>query len=93
MLFSYLHPNNLDSDPVSFRYLLPTYENDPILTGFEDDKEFEDDVRLPDDEANRKYLSEVMSESLAISDRIAAELDEEEENEDITEDEKTENRH
>lgn len=38
-------------------------------------------MRLPDDEANRKYLSEVMSEALAISDKIAEQLDNEEEEE------------
>ncbi|KAI8362636.1 hypothetical protein BD560DRAFT_333987 [Blakeslea trispora] len=52
------------------RYLIPTYENDPLLTGFEQDNEEEDeDMALPDDEANKKYLHQVMEESLHISDQ------------------------
>ncbi|KAI8640574.1 hypothetical protein BD408DRAFT_347794 [Parasitella parasitica] len=50
------------------RYLIPTYENDPLLTGFEqDDEEDELDMALSDDEANKKYLHQVMERSLSIS--------------------------
>jgi hypothetical protein len=50
------------------RYLIPTYENDPLLTGFEDNEEDEeDDMALSDDEANKKYLHQVMERSLSIS--------------------------
>ncbi|KAI8992423.1 hypothetical protein BDB01DRAFT_716824 [Pilobolus umbonatus] len=50
------------------RYLLPTYENDPLLTGFEDDGENDADMNLSDSEANMKYMNEVMKRSLHISD-------------------------
>lgn len=50
------------------RYLIPTYENDPLLTGFEQDSdEDEEDMALSDDEANKKYLHQVMERSLSIS--------------------------
>lgn len=50
------------------RFLIPTYENDPLLTGFEDDNDEEDeDMALSDDEANKKYLHQVMERSLSIS--------------------------
>lgn len=50
------------------RYLIPTYENDPLLTGFEQDSEDEDeDMALSDTEANKKYLHQVMERSLSIS--------------------------
>ena len=51
------------------RYLIPTYENDPLLTGFDQDNEDDEDMALPDDEANKKYLHQVMEESLHISDQ------------------------
>ncbi|KAI8066748.1 hypothetical protein BC940DRAFT_302197 [Gongronella butleri] len=43
------------------RYMLPIYENDPLLTGFDDDDEsdVEKDLLLSDDEANRKYVNQV----------------------------------
>ncbi|KAI8081889.1 uncharacterized protein B0P05DRAFT_538492 [Gilbertella persicaria] len=50
------------------RYLIPTYENDPLLTGFEQDNEEDEDDALSDDEANKKYLHQVMEESLILSD-------------------------
>ncbi|KAI8100144.1 uncharacterized protein BX664DRAFT_322990 [Halteromyces radiatus] len=52
------------------RYMLPIYENDPLLTGFDDDDEsdVEKDLMLSDDEANKKYMSKVMSLSLEQSD-------------------------
>jgi hypothetical protein len=51
------------------KYLIPTYENDPLLTGFEqdDNEEDDDDMELSDDEANKKYLYKVMERSLSIS--------------------------
>jgi hypothetical protein len=50
------------------RFLIPTYENDPLLTGFEDGNDEEDeDMALSDDEANKKYLHQVMERSLSIS--------------------------
>lgn len=52
------------------RYLIPTYENDPLLTGFEDNddnEEEQDDMELSDNEANKKYLHQVMERSLSIS--------------------------
>ncbi|CEP14921.1 hypothetical protein [Parasitella parasitica] len=50
------------------RYLIPTYENDPLLTGFEQDNEEDElDMALSDDEANKKYLHQVMERSLSIS--------------------------
>lgn len=49
------------------KYLIPTYDNDPLLTGFEQDEEDEDDMSLPDEEANKKYLHQVMERSLSIS--------------------------
>lgn len=51
------------------KYLIPTYENDPLLTGFEenDDDEEDDLDLLSDDEANKKYLHQVMERSLSIS--------------------------
>lgn len=49
------------------RYLMPTYENDPLLTGFEEEDD-EEDTQLSDTEANSRYLSQVMTESLALSD-------------------------
>jgi hypothetical protein len=49
------------------RFLIPTYENDPLLTGFEDDNEDDEDLALSDDEANKKYLHQVMERSLSIS--------------------------
>lgn len=50
------------------KYLIPTYDNDPLLTGFEEDEdEDEDDMTLPDDEANKKFLHQVMERSLSIS--------------------------
>lgn len=48
------------------RFLIPTYENDPLLTGFEEDEE-EEDMGLSDDEANKKYLYQAMESSLSIS--------------------------
>ncbi|ORX61873.1 hypothetical protein DM01DRAFT_1331343 [Hesseltinella vesiculosa] len=50
------------------RYMLPIYENDPLLTGFDDDDEsdVEKDLLLSDDEANRKYVQQV-SHSLSKS--------------------------
>ncbi|KAF7724593.1 hypothetical protein EC973_000901 [Apophysomyces ossiformis] len=53
------------------RYLLPTYENDPLLTGFDDDgSDIEADLQLSDDEANRKFLSMVISTSLEQADGV-----------------------
>lgn len=51
------------------KYLIPTYENDPLLTGFEEDDEEEegDNPALSDDEANKQYLYEAMEKSLSIS--------------------------
>lgn len=50
--------------------MLPIYENDPLLTGFEDEDEsdMENDLLLSDDEANKKYMSKVMNLSLEQSD-------------------------
>ncbi|KAI7894529.1 uncharacterized protein EV154DRAFT_498083 [Mucor mucedo] len=48
------------------RFLIPTYENDPLLTGFEEDGEEIEDMGLSDNEANKKYLYQAM-ESLSIS--------------------------
>jgi hypothetical protein len=50
------------------RYLIPTYENDPLLTGFEQDSD-DEDMALSDTEANKKYLHEVMERSLSISEK------------------------
>ncbi|CAO3587958.1 unnamed protein product [Absidia cylindrospora] len=52
------------------RYMLPIYENDPLLTGFddEDESDMENDLLLSDDEANKKYMSKVMNLSLEQSD-------------------------
>lgn len=52
------------------KYLIPTYENDPLLTGFEqEDEEGEEDdnLLLSDDEANKKYLYQAMERSISIS--------------------------
>ncbi|KAI8877085.1 hypothetical protein K501DRAFT_230806 [Backusella circina FSU 941] len=52
------------------KYLLPTYDNDPLLTGLDDDEdqEIDNDVSLTDAEANKMYLDKVMERSLSISD-------------------------
>ncbi|KAI8342331.1 hypothetical protein BC941DRAFT_412470 [Chlamydoabsidia padenii] len=52
------------------RYMLPIYDNDPLLTGFddEDESDVEHDLMLSDDEANKKYMSKVMNLSLEQSD-------------------------
>ncbi|KAG0189346.1 hypothetical protein DFQ28_003514 [Apophysomyces sp. BC1034] len=53
------------------RYLLPTYENDPLLTGFDNEEsDVEADLQLPDDEANRRFMSMVISTSLEKSDGL-----------------------
>lgn len=53
------------------KYLMPTYENDPLLTGFEEDDnnlEEEDLLEISEAEANKKFLHQVMEKSLSISD-------------------------
>ena len=53
------------------KYLMPTYENDPLLTGFEEDDnnlEEEDLLEISEAEANNKFLHQVMEKSLSISD-------------------------
>ncbi|KAI9258366.1 hypothetical protein EDC94DRAFT_613560 [Helicostylum pulchrum] len=49
------------------KYLIPTYENDPLLTGFEEGEDEDGDAELSDDEANKKYLYQAMEKSLSIS--------------------------
>jgi hypothetical protein len=42
-----------------YRYLLPTYESDPLLTAIDDGEDNDDtDINLPDAEANQKYLQQ-----------------------------------
>ncbi|KAI9478839.1 MAG: hypothetical protein EXX96DRAFT_595937 [Benjaminiella poitrasii] len=43
------------------RFLIPTYENDPLLTGFEEEnEEDDDDLELSETEANKKYHHQAM---------------------------------
>lgn len=45
-----------------YRYLLPTYESDPLLTAIDDGEDNDDmDINLPDEEANQKYLQQAAS--------------------------------
>ncbi|KAI8971617.1 hypothetical protein BDF20DRAFT_885356 [Mycotypha africana] len=52
------------------QFMIPTYENDPLLTGFEEENEEDeaDDKNLNDEEANKRYLHQVMQKSLSLSD-------------------------
>ncbi|KAG2176902.1 hypothetical protein INT43_007556 [Umbelopsis isabellina] len=51
------------------KYLLPTYESDPLLTAVDDGDDEDDDVDMdidmPDEVANQKYLQQVASKSAA----------------------------
>ncbi|KAI8579859.1 hypothetical protein K450DRAFT_240658 [Umbelopsis ramanniana AG] len=55
--------NNVPSLDAEFwkdpKYLLPTYESDPLLTAIDDGEDNDDmDINLPDEEANQKYLQQ-----------------------------------
>lgn len=77
-LSHHLHEKGCNSkeipDDASFwtdpKYLLPTYDNDPLLTGLDDDEdqEIDNDASLTDAQANKMYLDKVMERSLSISD-------------------------
>ncbi|KAI8394224.1 uncharacterized protein BYT42DRAFT_487161 [Radiomyces spectabilis] len=48
------------------KYLLPTYENDPLLTGVDDEEsDVDEDLRLSDRDANRKFSSQILKEVAA----------------------------
>ncbi|KAI7901828.1 uncharacterized protein BX663DRAFT_512541 [Cokeromyces recurvatus] len=54
------------------RFLIPTYENDPLLTGFEEEEneeEEEEDLKVPDIESKKKYLHQMMEKSLSVSEQ------------------------
>ncbi|KAI9030667.1 hypothetical protein CLU79DRAFT_694655 [Phycomyces nitens] len=54
------------------KYLLPTYDNDPLLTGFGDEEsDVDEDLDMPDDEANKKFMSLVRTEALEASEKKA----------------------
>lgn len=44
------------------RYLLPTYDNDPLLTGFDDDDDDDDNGMPIDQEARRKLIAQQKEE-------------------------------
>ncbi|GAB5592801.1 hypothetical protein Unana1_07701 [Umbelopsis nana] len=46
------------------KYLLPTYESDPLLTAVDDGEDEDDmDINLPDEEANQKYQHQAASKA------------------------------
>jgi hypothetical protein len=46
------------------RYLLPTYESDPLLTAVDDGEDNDDtDINLPDEVANSKYLHQAANKA------------------------------